>query len=306
VQQNIRAFGGDPHNVTLFGQSAGGASVADLMVSPLARGLYQKAIIESGIFRQPLPSLAEAERAGATAAASWGAADADAQALRALPAATVLGAGPPLAARAGPMLDGKVLPEEVASAFDAGHVAHVPLIIGSNNDEALFFPDQAHGLAQRYAAQWPAISSAFDGYGTHQTAAIESELATDMLITAPTWHVARAAARHGLPTYLYYYSYVRPAQRGHAPGASHIDEVYAVFDRFSGADGADTQPIVEALQSRWVRFATTGRPGTHDAPWPPLGAGAVRLLEFTDAGPRVRADFAQERLQLAERIAAAH
>jgi para-nitrobenzyl esterase len=205
------------------------------------------------------------------------------------------------------MIDGHVVPEGVMMAFAAGHVAHVPLLLGSNSYESGFFPARAQGLSQRYAARWPEVTAVFDGYGSHETAAVEGQLATDQLITAPTWSVARAAAAHGLPTYLYYFSYVRPSQRGHVPGASHIDEVYALFDKMSLVEketGPDTQRIVDEVQSRWLQFARSGRPTAKAAEWPAVSSTALRVLEFTNSGPRVRDDFASARLKLADSLAA--
>ncbi len=306
VRRNIRAFGGDPANVTLFGQSAGGASVSDLMASPYARGTFDKAIIESGIFATPSTTLEQAEAAGEAAAKSWGLTDPDAAALRAVPAEDVLGRGAGGAARAGPMIDGKVLPEDVAAAFESGNIVHVPLLIGSNSYEAGFFRGMATGLSQRLASQWPQIEAAFDGYGTHRTAEIEGELATDIMITAPTWSTARDAARAGLPTYLYYFTYLRPSEQGHLPGPSHIDEVYAVFDHMSLVEphpDAGTHRIVDEMESRWVRFAKTGQPGDGTSPWPAVTPGALEVLEFTNGDPVVRSDFASQRLALAGELA---
>ncbi len=304
VQANIRSFGGDPHRVTLAGQSAGGTAVYELMSSPLAVGLFSKAIIESGVFSTPSTPFAKAEAAGAAAALSWAPGAKDAAALRRLSAAQVQGEGPALSGNFGPMIDGKLLPQDVALAFDDGQSVQVPLLIGSNNYEAGFFGNAAKGLSQRLARVWPQVTAVFDGYGTGRTELVELQLTTDMMITAPTRTAARASASHGAPTFLYSYSYVSPSRRERAPGASHMDEVYALFGHMNllpgaAADPPDLPPMVPALQERWVRFVTTGKPASKTEPWPALDLSNQQLLEFTNAGEFVRTDFAGERLDLA-------
>jgi para-nitrobenzyl esterase len=309
VRQNISEFGGDSANVTLMGESAGGVSVSYLMASPLAKDLFQKAIIESGFIsdgpRGSVKTLQQAEAAGVAAAKSWGLDSVDAATLRKVPAATVLGNGPKVPTW--PFIDGKIIRDEPLAAFESGDIAHVPLLLGTNNYEVGYGPLRraATGLSQAFAAQWPQVQAAFDGYGTHQTADIEAELFTDMLFTAPTRHAARAATKDGLPTYLYRFSYVRPAQRGHIPGAIHTDEIYAVFGTMSLAEhrpGADNQRVVDDVQSRWVHFARTGRPTEGAKAWPAFKPGAERLLDFTNTGPVVRIDYARARIDLAEAL----
>ncbi len=303
VQANIKAFGGDPRKVTLAGQSAGGAAVYDLMTSPLAAGLYARAIIESGVFSTPPTAFATAEAAGAAAARTWDANATDAAALRRLPAAQIQGDGPALAGNFGPMIDGKVLPQDVATAFDDGPVAPVPLLIGSNSYEVGFFGDAGKGLAQRLGSAWSRVTAVYDGYGTNNTELIEKELTTDTMITAPTRTAARAAASHGAPVFLYYYSYVRPSQRDKAPGASHMDEVYALFGHMNlmqgGAGDPSDAPPVAALQERWARFVTTGDPASKAEPWPKLDLENQQLLEFGNTGELLRTNFASQRLDLA-------
>ena len=311
VKANIKAFCGDPKQVTLAGQSAGGAAVYDLMTSPLSAGLFAKAIIESGVFSTPTTSFEKAETAGAAAAASWDAGATDAAALRSLSAAQVQGDGPALAGDFGPMIDGKVLTQDVPTAFDEGHIEPVPLLIGSNSYEVGFFGDVGKGLAQRLASIWPKVLEQFDGYGTHRTELIENQLATDMMLTAPTRTAARAAAVRKAPTFLYYYSYVRPSQRGRVPGASHMDEVYALFGHMRLMPGAQAEPVeslpvVAAIQERWARFIATGNPASKTEPWPALNLelGPQQLLEFGNDGEFVRSDFASTRLDLAAAIPA--
>jgi para-nitrobenzyl esterase len=304
VQANIKALGGDPRKVTLAGQSAGGAAVYDLLTSPLAAHLYSKAIIESGVFSTPSTPFATAEQAGAAAARSWDASATDAAALRRLPAAQIQGDGPARSGNFGPMIDGKVLPMDIATAFDAGQIAPVPLLIGSNSYEVGFFGDVGKGLAQRLGTLWRRVTAVYDGYGTNKTELIEKQLVTDEMITVPTRTAARAAAANGAPTFLYYYSYVRPSQREQTPGASHMDEVYALFGHMNLMPGGATEqpdalPVVAALQERWARFISSGSPASKTEPWPKLDLDNQQLLEFSDTGEFVRSDFASQRLDLA-------
>ena len=307
VKANIRSFGGDPRKVTLAGQSAGGTAVYDLMSSPLAAGLFSKAIIESGVFSTPSTTFEKAEAAGAAAALTWDPGAKDAAALRRLTAARVQGDGPALAGDFGPMIDGKLLTQDVATAFDDGQSVQVPLLIGSNNYEAGFFGNAAKGLSQRLASVWPQVTALFDGYGTQHTDLVEMQLATDMTLTAPTRTAARASASHGAATFLYHYSYVRPAQRERVPGASHMDEVYALFGHMNLMPGgepesSDSLPIVAAMQERWARFVMTGTPASKTQPWPKLDLANQQLLEFTNSGEFVRTNFAAARLDLAAAI----
>src|SRR5215510_1503737 len=124
VQRNIRAFGGDPDNVTIFGESAGGLSVHSQLASPLAAGLFHKAIVESGAYSLVQPSRSAAEAAGAAFAASAGCADPSpaAACLRSLPVATIL--AHQTAATMVPNLDGFVLPRTVREAFTTGKFNH--------------------------------------------------------------------------------------------------------------------------------------------------------------------------------------
>jgi para-nitrobenzyl esterase len=151
---------------------------------------------------------------------------------------------------------------------------------------------------------WPRVTRVYDGYGTDKTDLIEKELTTDMMITAPTRTAARAASARGSPTFLYYYSYVRPSARAQAPGASHMDEVYALFGHMNlmpggAAEQPDALPVVAAMQERWARFVSTGNPGSKTEPWPKLDLENQQLLEFSNTGEFVRTDFARQRLDLA-------
>jgi para-nitrobenzyl esterase len=295
VKKNIAKFGGDPANITIFGESAGAMSVQYLMQSPLARGLFDKAISESGFGRFQLQSFAEAEGKGKAVAQSWGVAGDDVAALRAVPAAAVLGDTTMSHNGFWPMLDGKIIPDQTINSFESGKVAHVPFVLGSNSYEIGLFPMMATGMSHKFAAEWPKAETLFDGFGRHDSNVLEMQVATDLILTEPTRELARASVRAGMPTYVYYYSYVNPALRARYPGAPHFFEVPAVFGTMPYIEphpGPETPKVVAAMNSRWADFAKTGKPGD----WPAFAAGHEEWLEFSGNGPAVRQDLLKQRL----------
>jgi para-nitrobenzyl esterase len=292
VKANIAAFGGDPDNITIFGESAGGGAVDDLMIAPSARGLFQKAIVESG-GPVNLRSLDQAETDAKALAADWGVTSDDPAALRAVPAATVLAKGP----GSSPMVDGRVLPLNVLQAFTQGQVAHVPIIFGTNSYEAAAFAAAAKDLDKRYAAEWPKIVKVYDGYGTHDPKLVQGQLATDLVMTWNNRQTALGAASNGIPTYVYSYNYLRPAQQGKTPGASHFDEVYAVFGTTPSAKPSDiVEPsMIEAMESRWTDFAKTGSPGPD---WPSYTPQTRTVEVFSNDGVSAVPGYERDRLAL--------
>jgi len=159
VQRNIRGFGGNPGNVTVFGESAGGLSTLSQLVSPGAGGLFQHAIVESGTYALTQASLASAESAGATFAAKVGCTSNTAACLRSVPVSTIL-ANEDVGGYQ-PNVDGDVLPQSIGTALSSGQFHHVPVIIGTNKDEWRLFVglDQAEGgpraiQAAISAARW--------------------------------------------------------------------------------------------------------------------------------------------------------
>src|SRR6516165_2850865 len=137
VQRNIASFGGDPHNVTIFGESAGGLSTLSQVASPQARGLFERAIVESGSYNLTQASLSSAEAAGESFAASAGCTSQTAACLRSLPVPAIL--ANENTAGYTPNINSEVLPETLKTAFATGNFNHVPIINGTNRDEWRLF-----------------------------------------------------------------------------------------------------------------------------------------------------------------------
>ena len=306
VKRNIAAFGGDPSNVTLFGESAGGEDVLQLLAIPSARGLFQRAIVQSGGGWEPIPTLGQAQTAGAALAEHAGLAGATATAaqLRALPVEALVGK----AGGSGPIRDGRLIRQGVAAAFAVGAQTPVPLIIGSNSNEASLM--KAIGLtpAGVIGRATPDLRAAYRDDATSDEA-LARALFNDSFMGAPArWIAARASAR--APAWLYYFSYVPERQRGTRPGTNHASEVPFVFDSLDAVPGRT--PLItpseraEATLTHGciVGFARTGRPQCPNGQaWPAYTPGGDQLLEFGDPAG-VRTHFRKAQLDAQEAAAA--
>jgi para-nitrobenzyl esterase len=305
VRDNIASFGGDASNVTIFGESAGASSVNFLMASPLAKGLFAKAISESGGSSGNLKTFAAAEAEGAAWANTAGVADDDLDALRALPANKVWDG--PVTAVASPVIDGTVVLQSTDDAFHAGAFAQVPYLVGANSQEESllrWLPGLDEAFLKTLGERGAAALSLYEAEGLGRKAAV-AKLWGEAAMVEPARFRARQAARRGAATWLYHYGYVPDAAAGATTGAGHDAEIEMVFNnpdqRWPKPWSTDDAKMARTVQGYWINFARTGNPNGQGLPtWPAYTAEDNTLMAFSKAGAVATERFGQGRLDLLE------
>jgi len=304
VKRNIAAFGGDPKNVTLFGESAGGGDVLTLLATPAAKPLFAKATVQSGGGWSAPETLAEAEAKGAATAEALGlpGARATAAQLRAVPAETLVekawGSG------FGPVVDGRFLPRSPTQALASGQAADVPLIVGANSGEDSLMSETRLAPAQVAQAATPAIRAAYADEAAKGDEALGREIYGDRIMVAPArWIAARAAS--GRPAWLYHFRYVgarfRPMGVTRAAHAAEIQYVFEYWGRRTPLSmvSDDDKAMAALMHGCWVAFARTGVPACGREPWPAYDPAKDLAMTFgPESGvrphPRKRELDAQE------------
>ena len=301
VHDNIGGFGGDPSRITVAGQSAGASAVRNLLISPLAKGTFQRAIAESGASIGSGPggprTLEEGEQDGVRFAEAKGAhslpdlrAMSWQQLAAAVPAAGGRGNAAPF--RFGPLVDRYALPGPEAEVIASGRFNDVPVLTGSNKDESGASPSPTvtaeafRKQAQRYGDRVERFLALYPASTDEEAKRAQNDSSRDQARTGTYLWAAQRAKTARTKTFTYFWDHVLPGPDAGQYGAFHTSEVPYVLDTLSKSDRPFTpadRRIADTLAAYWVNFASTGDPNGKGLPhWPSVGESPETTMEVGD------------------------
>jgi para-nitrobenzyl esterase len=302
VRRNIDKFGGDSANVTVFGASSGSLDICDLMASPLASGLFEKAILQSGFcVDNTSPTLSAVEAEGKKLAQQLGASGDDARALdklRAIPAEQMLQqAATDHEIDFNPNVDKWVLPDQPWRIFSEGKQARIPVIVGSNAEEVSIFASPLVGgtshrpktiaeyrqwLQQTFHDLAPEVFAAYPANTDSEVPKAFLSMDSDYEFGFGAWLLARETQAIGQPAFLYRFTYVGSGEFA-SLGAFHSEDSILLSKKYwtSWMSSPDDEPMSERIIGYWTQFAKTSRPDAPGLPpWPAYDSTADRYQEL--------------------------
>jgi para-nitrobenzyl esterase len=306
VQRNIPAFGGNPKNVTIFGESAGGRSVFLQVASPLAAGLFHQGIVESGAyFGLSAPMLADEESHGEAFAASVGCNDQSARCLRSKPVKEILANWGLFDSSEN--VDGKVLPQSPDRAFAAGQFNHVPLMNGTNHDEWRFFADPIT------ADEYPSAVANMVGPGAAPLVLAEyplddfpgaslaiAAIGSDLIFACPARSIDQVLSAQ-VPTFTYEFNDINAPEVFLPPtsfpyGATHGSELQYLFTlTWPGQLDPQQQELSNTMVGYWSQFAKVGDPNGSSLPfWRPYDPTVDEFISLVPPSPMPEFGFATD------------
>jgi para-nitrobenzyl esterase len=294
VQSNVAGFGGDPDDVTIFGQSAGALGVNAMMASPLARGLFRRSIVESDPMfgmNDPMQTLAQAEQGGEKFAGAVGASGLpELRMVASTELVRVMGSSA-IAFGLRPNVDGHVLPHDMPEMIAFHHDNGVELLIGTNYDEGTELlpattPDGLAALAhRRFGAQGDGVAGLYNGADADRATVAQDRMQSDYLLAASA-RQALVVAERGQPAYVYRFARLAPGSDPLKVGAFHSAELAYVFGTQASIDrpwSARDRELSQQMQQYWTNFAKSGNPNGEGLPaWPRFAAAAQQVMELGD------------------------
>jgi para-nitrobenzyl esterase len=324
IQRNIVAIGGDPANVTICGESAGGISVHYLVTSSTASGLFQKGIVQSGagrpgalVLRRLSGGEGSAETLGVAFASRAGIQGQGAGALRKLRALSAgeLSKDLNLASMdrdptyiGGPVVDGDIVVGDVGQLYAAGKGARIPLMVGATSMDIGFAFKHVKSIDELLAQFGPNAQKVRTTYRVNDNDNVgtdASRIGGDQMMIEPARYIARILSARGQAAYEFRFSYVAESMRKEWPGAPHASDIPFAFNTLAARYGKDLTErdaaAAKTVHDYWVAFVRSGKPEVAgQPPWPPYDAKSDTIMDFTNNGAVVGPDPWKSRLDLVE------